>query len=272
MKYDQIAEAYIHAVLENTSDIPCVDISHHKTPEKTDISESMNSWINDDPENYHRQHSFRQGIRYYDLPDKYSHIAMEHTEELGYRHHLHDAIRNYVTGGLNSGDTGSREVNMHLIESHKNKTQPKPYFSFDDGDGGSVELVLAHLDDALKQNKLKEQLITYSGIGFNPAKLMQNNKLHLPAYTSSTTNRSVSLLYAAPDHDGNRHVLQIKHPKGATGFYIGDNDAYSPFGQKEHIMPRGVTLNIDPTPEIHEDSDGVKLHIWKANRLISTEK
>lgn len=272
MKYDQIAEAYIYRVLENQTDIPVVDISHHKQfNKKCSVDESMNSWINDDPEEYYHEKSFKEisRIPYYEKQDKHETLAKEHGMNL--QGNEDDSIRNYITGGLESGETGSRQVNMHLIDAHKNKIPHQTKFSFDDGMDGTIEIDISTLDSALKRNKLKKQLITYSGLGFNPAHIMQGNKLHLPAYTSSTTHRGVSLLYAVPDSHGNRHVMQIKHPKGSTGFYVGDNEDYSPFNQKEHIMPRGVTLQIDPEPEIHEDSEGKKLHVWKAKRMLSME-
>ena len=54
--------------------------------------------------------------------------------------------------------------------------------------------------------------------------------------------------------------------------YIGDSEVYRLFYQQEHLMPRGVTIQINPIPEIHEGKDGKKLHVWKAKRLLSLEK
>lgn len=273
MKYDLIAEAYLNSKI-NIDEIPCVDISHHKTTKN--INESIYDWVNKgrkfDPINIKNVSDRRYTTE--DDVDFYSDLAKEHSRNLNSSHE--DAIRAYVTGGLDAGhETGSGEVNAHLIESHIKKTPIKKTFDFsrdDDPDYPSQTLHIDHLDDALSLNKLDKQLITYSGLGFNPAHIMKDNLLHLPAYTSSSTNKQVALIYARPDNNGDGHILQIHHPKGSTGMYIGDNEDYSPFYQKEHLMPRGVTIKIDQIPEIHEGDDGKKLHVWKAKRLLSLEK
>jgi hypothetical protein len=43
------------------------------------------------------------------------------------------------------------------------------------------------------------------------------------------------------------------------------------FGAKEHLMPRGTTLKINPKPEVHTDNLGVQMHIWKATRVLDKD-
>jgi len=273
MKYDLIAEAYINSSIDIDS-LPVADISHHHKPDNN-LDESMNSWINSGRDYDNRYTSnklklLRTIAPYWKEKDPYEILAKAHDSAITEPRHSH-AIHAYINGSLGEEDisTGSEIVNKHLIKSHIDKTEPNKFFSF--GESG-LDLNLNDLDEALKLNKLNAPLTTYSGIGFNPKKLMtEKGLLHLPAYTSSTTNKAVALRYTVPDSDG-VHVLQITHHKGATGFYVGDNEDYSPFMQKEHIMPRGITLKINPVPEIHEDDEGNKLNVWKAKRLASLEK
>ena len=195
-------------------------------------------------------------------------LSFEHRARINRDHS--EALDAYMVGGFASGEkTGSRSVNQHLIEAHKNKTPIQKVFTFRKSPQHEAEftLNLDHLDDALKQNTLEEPLTTYSGVGFNPSHIMKNNLLHLPSYTSSSTNKVVATAFAQPQGN-DRHIIQIEHPKGSTGFYIGNYRAFNLF---EHVMPRGVTLKINPQPDIYEDSTGKKLHVWKAKRLLSLE-
>jgi hypothetical protein len=272
MKYDLIAEAYLNSKIDIRK-LPVADISHHRS--KKYISESVYDWVNKgseiDPVNINNVSDKKYPS--IDNPDIYSNLSKEHSKNISGRHA--NALRAYVTGGLDAGhETGSGEVNKHLIDSHINKTPINQSFHFsndDDPENGQT-LNINDLDDALNQNKLHKNLVTYSGLGFNPSRIMQNNLLHLPAYTSSSTSRHVALIYARPDENMDAHILEIHHPKGSNGMYLGDNEDYTPFYQKEHLMPRGVTIQINPIPEIHEGKDGNKLHVWKAKRLLSLEK
>jgi hypothetical protein len=158
---------------------------------------------------------------------------------------------------------------MHLLDAHRAGKEPDAVFHHqpEDEDEDIKEIHLAHLDSAVEKNTLEKPMTTYSGIGFDPAKIMNDKgHLHIPCFTSATLHRGVALMYAAPTDSGH-HVIQIRHKKGSAGLYIGDNEDLSPFMQKEFIMPRGTTLKIDKTPEIHHDASGTPVHVWKATRI-----
>jgi ADP-ribosyltransferase exoenzyme len=260
-----------HHHKKTTKKIPIADISHHHSKK---LNEDVASWVNKtQPEEHHlygvnlsSTHGLMEKLG--KQKDQLEHLSNEHISKLSTQHHR--AVDAYITGGLESGhDTGSQHVNNHLIKAHTEGTEPTQHFKFgndDDDDGNEKELHLQHLDDAINQNKLTKPLTTYSGIGFHPGHLMgDGNKIHLPAYTSSSTNRGVALLYSKK-LDGAHHVLKITHPKGSTGLYIGDNEDVSPFNQKEHISPRNMTITVNKTPEVHQDSSGNTLHVWSATR------
>lgn len=249
--------------------LPVADISHHHHKK---LNEDVASWVNKtEPEENHVgkisvTNKRELGSKLGQGEDPLKHLSDEHIGKLASEHHY--AVDAYLTGGLASGhETGSKHVNNHLIEAHKNGVEPDKHFSFGESeDDNEKHLHIDHLDDAIKQNKLTKPLTTYSGIGFHPGHLMgDGNKIHLPAYTSSSTNRGVAVLYAKKT-GGVHHVLKITHPKGSTGLYVGDNEDLSPFAQKEHIAPRNMTLTVNKTPEVHQDSYGNTLHIWSATR------
>lgn len=271
MNYDSIAEAYLTSNIDIHS-IPCADISHHHKPE---LNESVNSWVNQDrpvDNRYTTEHisRLRTIVPYWSEKDPYEPLSRAHDAALTDQSHAR-AIHAYINGSLGDEDfsTGSEMVNRHLLEAHQYKVEPRRLFSFPQS---GLHLNLDHLDAALRTNRLNGPLVTYSGLGFNPGRLLSDSGLlHLPAYTSSSTNKIVALRYTTPDSQG-LHILRIHHTRGSTGFYVGDNQDYSDFAQKEHIMPRGVTIKVNPVPDIHQDPTGTKLHVWNARRLLSLEK
>lgn len=263
----------------DTSKFPSADISHHKT-KKHFVFEHVVDWANKTQDPYDELPSFDMhnritniGSHVYDTKDPHDELSQEHAKHLENHHYY--SVDAYITGGLEEDhETGSSHVNEHLLKAHKAKRQPKKEFKFGEDEDYQKVLNIDHLDEALSKNKLDKQLTTYSGLGFNPGKLVkEDGMLHLPAYTSSSTNRAVALLYAKPnEEDGIHHVLQIKHPKGSTGLYVGDNEDFSPFRHKEHIAPRGITLKVNPDPEVHMDNMGNTVHVWHATRHLKYEK
>lgn len=257
--------------------IPFADISHHH--HRKHLNEGkIEDWINHKQPYGQQVNNFNfdtsiDSIRpkTYAAEDTHKDLADDHLSNLDGHHR--EAVESYIMGGLEDGDeTGSFRVNDHLIKSHRAKKEPKKEFHFGSDEDFQRYLNLDHLDEALEINKLDKPMTTYSGIGFNPKDIMkEGNLLHLPAYTSSSTNRGVAVLYSKPDKDRVYHVIQIHHPTGSTGLYIGDRDDFSPFMQKEHIMPRNTTLKINPKPEVHTDNLGVQMYIWKATRVLDKD-
>lgn len=292
MLMDKIAKTYVSMLLsemvksnnkENIiseskeTRIPFADISHHH--HRKHLNEGkIEDWVNHKQPYDQQVNNFNfdtsiDSIRpkTYAAEDTHKDLADDHLSNLDGHHR--EAVESYIMGGLEDGDeTGSFRVNDHLIKSHRAKKEPKKEFHFGSDEDFQRYLNLDHLDEALEINKLDKPMTTYSGIGFNPKDIMKDgNMLHLPAYTSSSTNRGVAVLYAKPDKDRVYHVMQIHHPTGSSGLYIGDRDDFSPFMQKEHIMPRNTTLKINPKPEVHTDNLGVQMHIWKATRVLDKD-
>ena len=219
-----------------------------------------------DPNNFYKKNIRRQIGNYSPLESNLE-LAKEHKKSRTLEDR--NALGNYISKGLNFGhDTGSSELNKHLINQYKeNKPKPTNFTYVPKGHcymENSETMDLHHLDNAIRKNKLKAPLTTYSGIGFDPAEHNTDNIMHFPAYTSGSLNRAVSTKYTKPN---NRHILQIDHKIGHTGAYIGNDSDISPFNDDEFIMPRNIKVKIHHTPEEHEDTDGTKFKIWKATRI-----
>lgn len=214
-----------------------------------------------------------------DMEDPHAYLSHYHVSGLQ-GHHIVSAMA-YVAGGLGSGDSGSAQINSELIRAHKQGRKPKTRFQLpsdpSDPESHYDTFDLNHMDSALKHNRLHEPLTTYSGLGPRRAADVKDaaktgRPLFLPAYTSSSTNQVVAMGYANHDDDGDYHVLQIHHPVGSHGLYIGDNQDISPFGHKEHIMPRNSMLRVEKEPVTTHDINGSLVHIWKAEKVLTPEE
>ena len=142
---------------------------------------------------------------------------------------------------------------------------------------GTPELVkyIHLLDDLLKSHKLKDDYVLYSGLHSSPAEFWKQlgkptNKpivVHLPGYTSTSLNWDEARNHAAQAQvDYTVHIprntdapkkisteyqqiIKIFAPKGTPGTtakYSGTT--YS--GESEILLPRGLTVQIDPRPTV----------------------
>lgn len=129
------------------------------------------------------------------------------------------------------------------------------------------------LDSIVRQTKSPHDLTLYTGIRRHPQKRANGDGLlHLPAYTSTSLNAAPAISFATksprhisedPQDRRNKHVLKISYPKGSHGVYIGKQTDIP--GEREFLMPRGVTLRISDNPRIiHDPFHDRHVHIWDA--------
>lgn len=128
------------------------------------------------------------------------------------------------------------------------------------------------LDSAIHRNRLKHDLVTYSGIDWNPAEKIQGGLLHLPAYTSTTLDKHIAYKFATGHVEKSKtptkdmHIIRMINPVGSTGFYTHNDPVITQFDEEhEYVIPRGITVKINPFPKIVSVGDK-KLHIWDAHR------
>jgi hypothetical protein len=301
MKYDQIASAYI----EITESRTYTDIDVNKLPsavlenlhQKTvneETEHDFHNWVSKtEPDGYLpfqaskliKNTSRDSAVSNWRGNQVYNHntdLVAQHKKNLT-GEDMHN-INHLTTGGLSyGGETGSALINDHCHKQFKKDgvkpshfTIPKNDEENDDYTSGS-KINLDSIDNSLKKNKLEKSMKTYSGIPFNPSdRVGKQGLLHLPAFTSSTRNRGTAAIYASAAKRATgsdvSHILEIHHPKGATGAYIGNDEDYTPFSDDEFIHPRGTTLKIHPEPTKYDLEDGKECHVWKARRLIGMEK
>lgn len=182
-------------------------------------------------------------------------------------HEDHDNINALVYGGLEHGhSSGSFDINHALWNARKAGLEPPEKIVRPDGD-----VHLKSIDDTMTRNRFKHGIVSYHGIGFHPAEEMESKSiLHLPAYSNGTLNKAIAIRYANANQSvrglEHAHVLEISHPAGSTGLYVGNNE----FEDNELMFPRNITLHLDKEPHIIE-SGGKRVHVWKAKRLSGME-
>jgi 8-oxo-dGTP pyrophosphatase MutT (NUDIX family) len=188
-------------------------------------------------------------------------------------------------------DDGAKYINNFL---HKHYRQQKSKLN----KGADV----AKIDKILKQYKLKENVKVYSGIPESPGRIWEKYKadvtkpvrVHLPAYTSTTTDFNIAYVNFAKtdytnynDHKprnvlkGNLelysmgvvsqgvkkvydgwHILHIIVPAGYPAMSLLN---VSKFGSQEEeiLLPRGLDIEIEPNPYI-KTTPGRPIVIWFA--------
>jgi hypothetical protein len=133
---------------------------------------------------------------------------------------------------------------------------------------------IERMDTILAKFKLSKPGTVYSGI---PESIEQAYKkyqadrskpirLHLPAYTSTSTSLSVAASFAkvsGTTYSG-RHILMIELPIGTPAVSV-ESVSYHKL-EKEVLLPRGMNIEVQPTPSIIKKHDN-RVYIWKAKAL-----
>lgn len=167
--------------------------------------------------------------------------------------------------------SASRPFNRFLYDSHKNSQNPT-HFTIHGSQNFTHDI--RGLDAAVNRNKLEMPLTTYSGIGWHPHSRMDDEGIvHLPAYTSTTTSKSIAHNFAVSNkHKQDAlHILRIKNHIGDSGVYTKDDPVVTSYeGEKEFIIPRNTKLKINKSPTTFIDKDkGIPVHVWDAERIHS---
>lgn len=117
---------------------------------------------------------------------------------------------------------------------------------------------IRHLDHAIGSSKLKSSAVVYHGCGFDPdsyAKQHSKRHIHLPAYTSTSTNSEAAENFANSNkmewtRDKRRsevhHVLRIHLPKGHTALPLLHRSNMP--NENEVLLKRGLKLKIGDKP------------------------
>jgi hypothetical protein len=162
---------------------------------------------------------------------------------------------------LNKYTSGSRMLNKALWAANKAGTKAPTHVN-----GMTHTHDVKELDKAVNRNKLNDDLHVYSGVGFDPAELASKHPeghVHLPAYTSTTIDKSIARNFGANQTldkphlqtaTTKGHIMHIALKAGQKGAYISDSGTEY---KKEHefLLPRDTILKHNGTTT-HQDEYG----------------
>lgn len=192
--------------------------------------------------------------------EKLDNLHKELTDHYG----VDTAMNRDQMGALTSYTTYSGNINKELVNAHESGLPVSSY----------TKEFIGKMDNALENAMpTPKKMTTYSGLGFDPRKRMNDEGvLHSPAYLSSSIRPGEALKHAKDmnvyDDDKPReiHVLKINHDENQpTGLYIGEHSMFP--NEQEYITKRGINLHLDKEPEIHTLNDGSKVHIWNTRKI-----
>ena len=156
---------------------------------------------------------------------------------------------------------GSRTVNDFLHRHYRGETEVDPK--------SHVAKFIKKMDKVLKRFNLSKPAKVYTGVPVSVEHAYEKYKadrskpirLHLPAYTSASTR----FLQASSFSVGRgNNLLMIELPAGTPAVSLKkiSNHSY----ENEVLLPRGIDIEVQPTPEIVEKYGG-KIYVWKAKAL-----
>ena len=210
--------------------------------------------------------------------------------------HRKQQYRNDGGTGVSSltyySDDGSKYIN-NVLHQHYRKQQHSP----------DLYPEIATIDKILKQYQLKENIKVYSGIPESPGRIWlkyqanpkQPVRVHLPAYTSTTTNFKVSYInFAKTDYTllkphvprngvdaippdlvqplypksknmvyNGYHILHITVPAGYSALSMNKVSVQDDT-EKELLLPRGLDIEIEPNPYVKTVGRQLPAVIWFA--------
>jgi|LakMenEpi03Aug12_release.lakeMendotaPanAssembly.Ray.scaffolds.fasta_scaffold447882_2 hypothetical protein len=174
---------------------------------------------------------------------------------------------------------GSEDTNNFLHRQYRQKTKPKELKQFQNR--------IQALDRLLANHKLPEQIVVYTGLKQSPAEAWETYgadvskpiRLHLPAYTSTTTNFKIALMHVdedpaqvsrsrhkprnkdAPTDEWGLQILMITLPAGIPAASVKKISDYE--NENEILLPRGMDVEINPSPTVLKNGD----YVWHAQVL-----
>jgi hypothetical protein len=186
---------------------------------------------------------------------------MDHLHEL---HPLTDSAKRHLRKYTNY----SRDLNKGLLTAKENGTPVPKTIGQHDVEG---------LDSSFTPSKTT--LHTYSGIGFNPANVVQAGKsaagnpvFQSPTYISSTHNTRVARRFAVDAQSAGEphaHILHIETKPGQKIAAIGSHSVFP--AEQETLMPRDEHYEHVGTTKYYDKDDDLTYAVHHVRRIPKSE-
>lgn len=151
----------------------------------------------------------------------------------------------------------SRVLNRVLHSDHKYGKPEKRHST--DEHGFDVD----HVDAAVNRNTLSHDLHVYHGAHFDASKEAAKHPeghVHLPAYTSTTTDKKVARGFSNANGSYEHHILHLHLKAGQKGAYVGkEKDNYNS-DQREFVLPRNSTIKVHGSEQVSHQGRTYTIH------------
>ena len=190
-----------------------------------------------------------------------------HGAKMDHLHELHP-ITDSVKTHLHKYTNYSKDLNAELLAAKKNGTPvPKTIGPHD----------VKGLDSSFTPSKTT--LHTYSGIGFNPTKVIKSGKsaagnsvFQSPTFISSTHNPRIARRFAADvkSHgEPHAHILHIETKPGQKIAAIGSHSVFP--SEQETLIPRDEHYEHIGTTTYHDADDDLTYAVHHVRRIPKSE-
>lgn len=182
----------------------------------------------------HTPVAIKEGLDKDDLESRlHEHQRELHDEYGDFHKDLASHLKDYT---INSAD-----MNHHLIQRHLNRQAPTSF------KGGRDALLKASTHTVGHKHSL------YSGVkGWNveeAAKRSKDGVIHLPAFTSASTDSITARRFTKESAGGVRHVMKINMKSEDRAVHVGNKTSWKT-NERESILPAGTKLKYLKSTEL----------------------
>lgn len=163
-----------------------------------------------------------------------------------------DELHNELTKNENYSDQEKKEIKRYADSSFGLNANllAKHHFNEEHGEhvhGSFPDKEPHHLPtlDKITKKPLKRPLTTYSGVSFDPRKIMTSDgRIHLPAFTSTSLDLETAKRFGStdPKQTKTKHVIKFDLNPENQGAYIANHTELS--SERELLLPRNSTITI----------------------------
>lgn len=193
------------------------------------------------------------------------HNALNKTKDEFDKHKARDSIQHYTSSSFGMNRELIQVAAGHGSRHTSSEKDPQSYKDAAARNKAAHDKHVANIDRHIHNSPLEHDLHVYHGTDrFHPgreAAKNKDNKIHLPAYTSTSIHKDIARGFSVSgdDNDNGHHVIHIHLKKGQKAAYVGNNSTMAE--EKEAILPRNTKLKIHPEPT--KLNDGT--HVWHAH-------
>lgn len=238
--------------------------------------ETKEKWFDPDEVGFHlTEHIWKKNLASRGIKDEMGadEKVINHLDSIhNYSDEEHKHLSNYANGSWN--------LNKTLLKHHLNRTTPPEIIS--GKEQRDSDHITGHhlnvLDHLTHRNLLSHDTSLISGLGWSPKHQMKKygtNRLHLPAYTSTSLDAHTAMSFSKENFGKNRwpkgedthhHHIIFHMPKDSPAAWISGAKGHD-MHEREFLLPRKTTIDLHPVPDTYKTEGGSHYHFWHTRNI-----